>query len=216
MDASRTSGYPPGVVHLHQLREALARPARPSPDPHARKAAVAAILTPELELIYTLRSTYEGDRWSGQVSFPGGREEADDPSPLYTAVRETREEVGLDLRRAELLGPLDPLSTIGRPHMVIHPFVFLLREDPLLELDAREVVSVHRVGIDALLAGTGRGSMVFQRDDLRMRLPCVDFDGVRLWGLTLHMTDDLLHRLDGRGMGAKRPTGQEAASAPAQ
>ncbi len=46
--------------------------------------------------------------------------------------------------------------------------------------------------------------MILERHGRRMSLPRVDFDGVRLWGLTLHMIDDLLHRLDGRGRGLAR------------
>ncbi|MEZ4236309.1 MAG: hypothetical protein R3F59_09140, partial [Myxococcota bacterium] len=84
------------------------------------------------------------------------------------------------------------------------PFVFRLA-DPLPPLALNgEVASVHRLGLDRLLAGEGRTTMQWRRGSLSMTLPCVDFDGQRLWGLTLALVDDLLDRLDGRGMGLDR------------
>ncbi len=165
---------------------------------------MAAILTSDLEVVYMLRAEADGDRWSGQVSFPGGRRDPVDSTPLGTAVRETWEEVGLDLTRGRLLGNLDPVPTVGGPHMVIYPFVFHLPEPQVMHLDPREVVSVHRLSLDALLSGQGRRTMTWPFRGRDVVLPCVDFDGVRLWGLTLRMTDNLLHRLDGRGMGMAR------------
>ncbi len=99
-----------------------------------QRAAVAAVLRgaerPELLLIE--RSARAGDPWSGQMAFPGGRAEPGE-SELETARRETREEVGLDLERARLLGRLDDQQ--GRPRqpsgaLVISAFVFELGAEP--------------------------------------------------------------------------------------
>lgn len=195
-------------VTLDDIRRVLRRPAvgwQPSDGEGAvRHAAVAAIVLPNLELLFMRRAEFAGDPWSGHVSFPGGRVEPDDASPRDAAIRETREEVGVDLAGAELLGELDVVAPIsGLARMAIHPFVFALDHEPELRLN-REVQSVHRAGIDALLRDEGRGPMSHTWRGANVTLPRVDFDGVRLWGLTLRMVDDLLDRLDGQGIGLDR------------
>lgn len=195
------------MVTLERLRASLARePERIALPEGGRRASVAAVLTGDLELLFMKRSEFEGDPWSGHVSFPGGRVEEGE-TILDAAVRETLEEVGLDLGRAELLGELDEVVTRGPlPPLVIRPHVFHLPEVPSLRLN-EEVASVHRLGLDALLDNAGRGTMVHPWRDHRLIFPRVDFDGVRLWGLTLHMVDDLLDRLDGGGRGMARIEG---------
>jgi hypothetical protein len=84
-------------------------------------AAVAAILRdapnpgsdepPTLEALFIKRATHEHDPWSGHMAFPGGRHERGDLTLLRTAMRETEEEVGLDLSTAELLGAPPPMTT---------------------------------------------------------------------------------------------------------
>jgi hypothetical protein len=61
------------------------------------------------ECLFIKRVTRTGDRWSGDVALPGGKSEPEDESPKYTAMRETWEEVGLDLADNNFLcvGPLD-------------------------------------------------------------------------------------------------------------
>ncbi|HEV8382740.1 MAG TPA: CoA pyrophosphatase, partial [Gemmatimonadales bacterium] len=73
-------------------------------------AAVAVILHESddgLEALFIHRAVRVGDTWSGQIAFPGGRREPSDHDLLATAIRETLEEVGVDLSRAERLGVLD-------------------------------------------------------------------------------------------------------------
>ena len=93
--------------------------ARPAPTPHLvgstdkTRAAVAVVLgpTPEgLQLLFIERAQHPDDPWSGHIAFPGGRIEADDPSPRAAAERETLEEVGLDLSNAEYWGRVDDLD----------------------------------------------------------------------------------------------------------
>ena len=79
------------------------------------------------------------DPWSGQIAFPGGREEAGDTSLAQTAVRETREETGIDLEREGMLvGTLDDLRprTVRLPAIIVRPFVALLDRNEPLELSS--------------------------------------------------------------------------------
>ncbi len=80
------------------------------------------------DVLLIKRAAREGDRWSGHVSFPGGMQEDDDADLLATAIRETREEVGLDLDEiARFIGPLSDQRAIANARtlpMAISPFVF--------------------------------------------------------------------------------------------
>lgn len=189
------------------LREALSRPVT-SLRPTAGWAAVSAIFTADLDLLLLKRTEHPNDPWSGHLSFPGGRVEPEE-EPLDAARRETVEEVGLDLHDAQLLGRLDDLAAVGgRPGMVIRPYVFLLPGQlPPLRPNPSEVAGTHTVALSDLLSGEGRTTMTWERGDQRLTLPAVELRGLshpRLWGLTLRMVDDLLHRIDGRGVGLKR------------
>lgn len=92
-------------------------------------ASVAAVLRtgeddPNIpEILIIRRAEREGDPWSGHMAFPGGRYERGDASPRFTAERETREEVGLNLEKAEYLGRLNDMAATGSP-MVISGFVY--------------------------------------------------------------------------------------------
>jgi 8-oxo-dGTP pyrophosphatase MutT (NUDIX family) len=149
------------------------------------------------------RAERKGDPWSGHLAFPGGREEPEDPDLLAVSIRETWEEVGVDLREAELLGQLDDMSSRPARSMLVRPFVFALHREPVFRTN-EEVASMHSTTLDRLLANEGRGTMRWPHHTVGMRLPRVDFDGQRLWGMTLRMVDDLLHRVDGGGMDLDR------------
>ena len=167
-----------------------------SPGPHG---------APQLLLIR--RAEHPHDPWSGHIALPGGRVEPDDDGPLAAAVRETREEIGLQLPPDRCVGALDDIAAVGgRPGLVVRPYVFELQAAPPPGAFAPndEVASLHPIGLDRLLRDDGRGVMELTWKGQSRRLPCVDFDGQRLWGLTLRMIDDLLDRLDGRGTGLAR------------
>lgn len=192
---------------LDRIRSVLTRPPFSADLGGIRPAAVAAVLDANLDLLFIRRATSERDPWSGHLSFPGGRRDPSDADLLATAIRETQEEVGLDLRGAELLGRLDDLPTIRPiPRLVVRPYVFAVEDFGELTLDRSEVAGTHTLHLQHLLDGRGRSSFKRGWQGQQYELPKVEFDDVMLWGLTLQLVDDLLHRLDGRGQGLRRPT----------
>lgn len=66
---------------------------------------------------------------AGEVAFPGGKQDAGDPDLLHTALRESHEELGLDIPRSEVVGLLDPVRTINS-NFTIAPFVCILDDLP--------------------------------------------------------------------------------------
>ncbi len=175
---------------------------RPRP-PGVRFAAVAAVFRmgdgDDLDLLFIKRAKQPQDPWSGQMAFPGGRMDPQDDSPLATAIRETREEVGLDLaRRAHLVGRLDDVQGMarGRPiPLIIRPFVFMLVEPAEVQPNPDEVEAPVWIPLSWLLAGQGRCTMDYDWHGATVQLPCVRFQGYTVWGMTFRMLSNLLELL---------------------
>jgi 8-oxo-dGTP pyrophosphatase MutT (NUDIX family) len=167
--------------------------------PHA---AVAAILRegPEgAELFFIRRAESATDPWSGHIAFPGGRRDPADESLLATAIRETREEVGIDLGRAELLARLPDVPAFIRSKrgvLVVTPFVFAMREDVVATPNA-EVAGTLWVPVEKLARGEGRGTYAFTWEEKPYELPCVRLEPGQhvLWGMTHRMMETMLEAL---------------------
>lgn len=167
-------------------------------DAVARRAAVALIFrsgeTGRPELLFIKRAEYPADPWSGQVAFPGGREEAGDTNLVETAIRETREETGLDLRRdATIIGRLDDLrpQTVKLPAIIVRPYVALLqRAEEMLLSD--EVALAFWVPLDALKeSGSWRETEV-QARGIQMNRRAFHHEGHIIWGMTERILGQLL------------------------
>ncbi|ETS62121.1 hypothetical protein PaG_03681 [Moesziomyces aphidis] len=110
------------------------------------------------EILYIKRAARIGDNWSAHVAFPGGRKEEGDENGLYTAMRETWEEVGIDLAEKEFacVGQLDDreiTTSLGkRLLMVLSPYVFVQTSpfSPMPDLQPSEVASAHWIPISLL------------------------------------------------------------------
>ncbi|KIV86592.1 hypothetical protein PV11_02192 [Exophiala sideris] len=116
------------------------------------------------ELLFIKRAGRAGDRWSGHTALPGGKKDPEDADDLAAAIRETREEVGLDLDTAPCLHagnlPERLVSTSWGMEvlMVLCPYIFVLtgKTVPAIQPQPTEVASVHWVSLRALLSPTLR------------------------------------------------------------
>lgn len=143
-------------------------------------------------LLLIRRAERVGDPWSGHMALPGGRRDPADLSLLDTAMREAREEVGVELRAADLLGPLDDLA----PHLpalrpiAVRPFVFRVARRPDLHPN-HEVAAVDWVDLDRLFAPeTHRQVSVAILHESRS-VPAFVLDEGVVWGLTERILFDL-------------------------
>lgn len=166
--------------------------------PVPRRAAVAIVLrAPEAacEALLLRRVEREGDRWSGQIGLPGGHADDADPDLLATALRETREEVGIDLARdTELLGHLRPVQAKARGvvlPMWITPFVFSARAE-LAPRPGPEASEVFWFPLTRAKAGELAWTHVYRREQEERRLPAWRFEERVVWGLTYEILSGLL------------------------
>ncbi len=161
---------------------------------HEKWAAVAMLLREGAigpEVLFIRRAEHPSDPWSGHMAFPGGRQEAVDDTLLHTAMRETLEEVGLDLQReADHIGQLDDLQAIarGKPQeTVIRPFVFEVHRHSPFEVDETEVAEALWTPLLPLYRGEVDTTRPYQWHGTQIDFPAYDVDGRVVWGLTYQM-----------------------------
>lgn len=191
----------PGPVGPEDLERVLVHRSRYQEPPGPSKAAVAAIFSHgqgmRAELLFIQRATVEGDPWSGQMAFPGGRHDPDDADSFDTAIRETREEVGLDLRPARPLGSLTDVDggrAVNRP-ITVSGHCFWLHDEPdPLEL-SHEVAEVLWVPVSHLLDRDRYIDYTYTRTGLVFPGIQLDNEHQVVWGLTLRLLSDLFARL---------------------
>jgi 8-oxo-dGTP pyrophosphatase MutT (NUDIX family) len=201
-------------MSLAELAERLANRAADGvedgerPTDAERRAAVAVVLREQpvgqcggLELLLIKRAEHERDPWSGHVALPGGREEAADRTLEDTAVRETLEETGLDLRRdGQILGALNELHPRSAPvPILVRPYVASVRADAPLTL-SDEVATAFWVPLATLTApGASVESTVVARGTER-QVPSYRHGEYIVWGMTERILRNLVFLVgDSRG-----------------
>jgi len=161
------------------------------------RSSVAAVLREhggELQVLLIKRAEKEGDRWSGHIAFPGGREQVEDHTIRETAIRETSEEIGLCLSSVDYIGRLSDVMTLAhgtRKPMVVSPYVFKISGDPVFTFN-HEVAEAIWVPVSFLADKRNREIMMWGKKGMKVRLPCYFYGEHRIWGLTLKMLDELI------------------------
>ena len=166
-----------------------------------RTLTPAAVLVPLVERLegYTVlltQRTAHLEHHPGQISFPGGRAEEGDASPVETALREAEEEIGL-LRRhvVEIAGFLDLYQTVTG--FLVTPVVGLVTPPFELRLDEFEVAEAFEVPLEFILDPRHheRRSMVYKGQQRRYYV--IPYEERLIWGATAAMLVALARRLTG-------------------
>jgi len=157
----------------------------------AREAAVLiplASVDDEWHLLFTRRTDLV-DHHKGQVSFPGGRLDAEDISPEATALRETREEIGIKPEEIKLLGSLGEYLTVS--NYLVTPVIGIIPWPYTFTVHTLEVSRVFTIPLTWLADPLHRQEMVRKETDrgVIMYLP---YDGELLWGVTARITVNFL------------------------
>jgi 8-oxo-dGTP pyrophosphatase MutT (NUDIX family) len=171
---------------LDLLRDLLGRRLDPRPDPSIPPdTALAAVLIPmvavgaEPRLVLTKRSAHL-PRHPGEISFPGGLIDPQE-EPSAAALRESREELGLEPADIELLGALPPVHTHVSGILIV-PFVGWMRKEPGYAPNADEIEEVLEFPLDRL-AQSGR-QQEMEIDGTVFHTYVYDMDGWVIWGAT--------------------------------
>jgi 8-oxo-dGTP pyrophosphatase MutT (NUDIX family) len=152
---------------------------------------------PEPHVVLTRRRA-DLRRHAGEISFPGGRQDAGDADLTDTALREAEEEIGLVRTQVRLLGALPPTSTFATNY-VIHPFVGMIPAGVAWRPSANEVDAVLELPLGAVRSGRTRTRM--ERHGITFETDAYVVDEHLIWGATARILENLLDRL--------RTTGQD-------
>lgn len=171
-------------------------------DQPLRPAAVLVGLVPRATgwQVLLTRRTEHLPTHGGQISFPGGRLEAEDANAVAGALRETQEELGIRPALVQPIGLLDVYATISA--YAVTPVVGLV--DPAMQLrpDAREVDEAFEVPVRFLL---DRGNLVREERHFRGRMRgyyVYRYGQHTIWGATAGMLVNLMERLERHGLAA--------------
>jgi 8-oxo-dGTP pyrophosphatase MutT (NUDIX family) len=190
------------------VRRALASPALGNLAPATRQAAVAVALNDGatgVELLLIRRAERASDPWSGHMALPGGHAESMDENLLSTVVRETREELGIDLSRdAEYLGHLEDFEPVSNTSLSVRPFVFALDGSPQVRPNA-EVAEALWLSVAELVSGALAAEHELVLGEQRLRFPAYRAGDRRVWGLTYRVLATLFSRVTSAELAMAKP-----------
>jgi len=172
-----------------------------APEPESRRGpkVPAAVLVPLVERaeglsVLLTKRTAHLDHHGGQISFPGGRLEEGDPDPVAAALRETKEEIGLDPARIEVLGRLDGYVTITG--FAVVPVVGMVRPPFELRPDPFEVDEVFEVPLAFVVDPANRQRHYREGPDgTRRYFYALPYGPHYIWGATAAMLVNLAEAL---------------------
>jgi len=155
----------------------------------ARRAGVLILLYPgiEQELSFPLirRPTYEGAH-SGQIAFPGGKIEPEDQGIVHTALRETQEEIGVQVQATQVIGRLSDLY-IPVSRFVVSPVVAYATKPLYYQPEPAEVAEVLDVSAQAFLNPGNRAVRPITARGVSLDAPAYLIDSEIIWGATAMM-----------------------------
>lgn len=169
-------------------------------EPERLLAAVALIVVPDPDAILVIqRAPYPDDPWSGHMGLPGGRRDPVDTDLIDTAIRETREELGVILDRSMLVSALDdvyPRTKVASPFLV-RPFLFSVpARQPLVPSD--EVASAEWLPIARLLDPATCQTMTLTVGGISRTVQGYSLDPDRfIWGMTERVLTPVVEVLRG-------------------
>ena len=184
---------------LQILKEALSRHS-PSPIVDGGNHRVrAAVLVPLCQTNNTwhvlfIRRSQNVPHHKGQIAFPGGAVEKTDSSPLCTALREAREEIGLSPEAVEILGPLDDQTTVSSGFL-IHPFVGIVPSQYPFKQNNDEVSGLLLVPVRCFIEQSPRPKKPAMRGSYPE--PVFLYKHEVIWGATARIMANLMEILRG-------------------
>jgi 8-oxo-dGTP pyrophosphatase MutT (NUDIX family) len=186
--------------------EKMAHPVRKAnltPDPKTVKnAAVLMVLFEkkpgDFQLIFIRRiTTQNGDKHSGQIAFPGGKQDDTDRDLMYTALREAEEEIGIDLSLIDVLGSLTPIY-INVSNFLVHPYLAYSWQIPVMVRQEKEIDEIFPLPLSAFAnPETRQETQIVIASGIRLNhVPCFNINGQIIWGATAMIMNEFLEILN--------------------
>ncbi len=162
-----------------------------------RKSAVLALLYPDKQnmarMVFILRKTYNGHH-SGQIAFPGGKQEAFDTDLKQTALRETREEIGIASENIQIKRALSPVF-IPISNYQVQPYLAITRQTPEFVMDPVEVAKILELPFAPIL----RHPLINIRHNYFGKtydLKAFEVENVKIWGATAMILSEIVMLLN--------------------
>ena len=169
-----------------------------SADEGYTKASVAVVLdtaSKKPNVLFIKRTENPGDSYSGHVAFPGGKMCDSDSNPLDTAVRETNEEVGINLNDVStFIGRLDdlkPLNPSG-PRFIVSPFLFILNKEITVKINKDEVQQYMWISLDHLSDINNMRIRYKEREGRIIEDYVYSYENFIIWGMTGRIINSLI------------------------
>jgi len=160
-----------------------------------RLAAVLILLYPEEDEPHFVltRRTDHLPHHAGQISFPGGSIDPDDPDPVFTALREAREEIALADETLEVLGVLD--TTVLPSGFAVAPVLAIMDSAPVLKANPDEVEEIFTLPLSLTTDLSRYGKDFVERDGRRRNFHNLNYGDYYIWGATARMLRQLAKQL---------------------
>lgn len=142
------------------------------------------------EIILTQRAAHMKTH-RGQVAFPGGRREAQDPDLVATALRESHEEIGLQPQDVEIISPLS--QVISRYGILVSPYVGVISGCQTLRPNPEEIASIFRVPVSFFLEDKRLRTDELSFRSLKLQVPCWEWEKYHIWGMSAIVLVDFLN-----------------------
>ena len=165
---------------LDNLRSMLTSEINPTLENYGKNklASILVVIYGESPIVVMTEKPKHMKFQAGEISFPGGKLDSADDNLLETALRETREEIGLSLKPDQVIGQLEPVITLNSGFTIL-PFVSVIDEIPPLSANA-EVEKIFHIPLESFLK-----TMANDPDpthNLIQEMYTFEFQGKIVWG----------------------------------
>ena len=154
-------------------------------------AAVMIIIFGNEPMMLMIERSKTMNHHAGEISFPGGTWNKNDGDLLETAIRETKEELGIEISRSMIIGNLQPVTTLNSGFKIF-PFIVMLENLPNIKLNS-EIASVLRIPLFSLLKTIEDDKDPLHKSILEMHT--FKFHDHLIWGASARMLKQILVKL---------------------